>query len=270
LTDGHTYGDADACLSLAEKAYQEGIGISAFGIGAEWNDQFLDKLVAPSGGQSGYIEAPAQIIEFLQQCIHGLGHSYAQNLRLVTDFPVGMRLSYGFKVAPFAQPLACDTAEIKLGVLETHAPLTVLLELTVEPQLPGKGLVLPLTFWGDIPTQPVNSHIAQHNVVVRVSDDSPVEDVPEELIAAVRALNFYRMNEHVWQEVEAGDVDLATMRLRRLTNRLLEAGHTKLAEQAYAETEQLRHMGTLSLEGRKRLKYGTRSLMTQAFHLDES
>jgi hypothetical protein len=50
----------------------------------------------------------------------------------------------------------------------------------------------------------------------------------------------------------------------------LEAGQKELAQQAYAETERLLNVGTLSLEGRKRLKYGTRSLMTQSFHLDKS
>ena len=32
LTDGHTYGDADQCLELADKAAIQNIGISAFGI----------------------------------------------------------------------------------------------------------------------------------------------------------------------------------------------------------------------------------------------
>jgi hypothetical protein len=76
------------------------------------------------------------------------------------------------------------------------------------------------------------------------------------------------MNEKVWDEVEAGQLQAATERLRRLTTRLLESGHSRLAQQAYAETERLATMGTLSLEGRKKLKYGTRSLLSRTISLN--
>ena len=75
LTDGHTYGDDAQCLNLAQKAASVGIGISAFGIGSEWNDQFLDLLVTPSGGQSGYIAEPEQVIHLLRQRIQSLGQA---------------------------------------------------------------------------------------------------------------------------------------------------------------------------------------------------
>jgi Ca-activated chloride channel homolog len=270
MTDGHTYGDSEACLALAERASREGIGINAFGIGPEWNDEFLDQLVAPSAGRSAYIETPAQIITYLQECIEGLGSIYAQNLRLLYDFPVGVRLRYAFKLSPFAQPLPVGTQETKLGAVEGNSLLTILLELVVEPQLPGKALALPLQLVADIPSQNLHDYVTTHLFELRTVVESEIESVPEALITAVRSLNLYRMNEQVWQEVESGELDTATMRLRRLTTRLLEAGQTQLAQQAYAETERLVRMGTLSLEGRKRLKYGTRSLMTHSFHMDET
>jgi Ca-activated chloride channel family protein len=36
LTDGHTYGDEQACLDLATQAAGQGIGISGMGIGTDW------------------------------------------------------------------------------------------------------------------------------------------------------------------------------------------------------------------------------------------
>jgi Ca-activated chloride channel homolog len=270
LTDGHTYGDSDACLVLAEQASRQGIGINAFGIGPEWNDQFLDRLVAPSAGQSAYIETPGEIIPLLRECIEGLGSIYAQNARLLCDFAVGVRLRYAFRLAPFAQPLPMDDQEVKLGAVESDSPLTLLLEVVVEPQLPGKMLALSLRLITDIPSQQLRDYAATHLLQLPTVLESTADDVPEALLAAVRALNWYRMNEQVWQDLEDGQLDVATMRLRRLTTRLLEAGQKELAQQAYAETERLITMGTLSLEGRKRLKYGTRSLVTQGFHLDKS
>jgi Ca-activated chloride channel homolog len=49
LTDGHTYGDEQQCISLAEQAATQGIGISAMGIGKEWNDIFPGYSGQPHG-----------------------------------------------------------------------------------------------------------------------------------------------------------------------------------------------------------------------------
>lgn len=270
LTDGHTYGDAESCIQLAEKAALKEIGISAFGIGSEWNDQFLDRLVTPSGGQSAYIETAGEIIDHLQKRIQGLGAIYAQNMRLLADLPVGVNLRYAFKVAPFAQPLTLGK-ELNLGAVENQTSLTALLELAIEPQLPDKVLNIPLHLVADIPSQHVRNKHFKHQFELPVMAEAPSSiNPPAAIIRAVRALSFYRMNERVWEDVEDGDLTAATLRLKRLTTRLLESGYTRLAEQAYAETERLTTMGTLSLEGRKRLKYGTRSLITQTLSLDIS
>jgi Ca-activated chloride channel homolog len=268
LTDGHTYGDTTACLELVEKATNEGMGFNAFGIGAEWNDQFLDRLVAPSGGQSAYIESPTQIVDFLQSRIQGLGDVYAQNIRLQVELPIGVQLRQAFKTAPFPQPLSLSDKMVKLGTLESNLPLTLLLELIIEPQLPEKTIKLPLKLLADIPSADLSSHVVTKEFYLEVISEDVDSEVPAPLITAVRALNFYRMNEQAWQELEEGQLEIATMRLRRLTTRLLEAGHTQLAQQAYSEIERLTNLGTISLEGRKRLKYGTRSLMTHIINPD--
>jgi Ca-activated chloride channel family protein len=268
LTDGHTYGDDEACLKLAQKIATQGIGLSAFGIGADWNDQFLDELVSPSSGQSAFIESANQVFEFLQNRINGLGLVYAQNLRLLSEFPMGISLKSGFKVAPFAQPIQTDKNDFRLGAIEGRAPLSVLLEFKIEPQLPGRNINLPLNLTSDIPAYSVQNYISKNSYELAVVQEEPKINPPPELANAVQALNLYRLNEKVWEEVEVGDLSQATTRMRRLTTRLLEAGHTQLAQQAYAESERLANMGTLSVEGRKRLKYGTRSLITQTVNVE--
>ena len=71
------------------------------------------------------------------------------------------------------------------------------------------------------------------------------------------------MNEKVMDDVEAGHLNAATKRMKHLSTRLLEVGQTKLAQQAHLEGERLAAMGNLSPEGRKKLKYGTRALLSQ-------
>lgn len=271
LTDGHTYGDEAACLLLAQQAAESRVGISGFGLGAEWNDLFLDRLVSPSGGHSMYVETPSQIVQELQQRIQSLGSVYAQNLRLMTNqFPAGIRLQYGLKFRPFAQPLPDNKGELMLGNVEGRSPLVFLLELIAEGLSTSTKLNLPLSFHADIPSERLINHPFNLQFPLNiVSEEIPITPHPQ-IVEAIRVLNMYRMNEKAWQEVEAGQIDLATTRMRRLTTRLLESGHTQLAHQAQLETERLSTIGTLSLDGRKKLKYGTRALLTKTLTLNPS
>ncbi len=71
------------------------------------------------------------------------------------------------------------------------------------------------------------------------------------------------MQEKAWEEAQSGQLDTAAARMRRLTARYLETGDLRLAQQAQLEAQRLGHLGTMSAEGRKVLKYGTRSLLGQ-------
>jgi Ca-activated chloride channel family protein len=268
LTDGHTYGDDKECLALAAKAAADGIGMTAFGIGSDWNDQFLDKLVAPSGGQSGFIEQPSSVVQRLQERISGLGAIYAQNMRLLCDFPDFVSLEYGFKILPFAQPLVLDDNEIKLGHVEGRSRLSFLLEINITPQTVERRLNIPVNLVADIPAKQMQKQAFNNNVRIQALKTPQKEVPPEQIVEAVRMLNMYRMNERVWEDVEAGDIELAARRMRHLTTRLLEAGEAQLAQQANLEMERIASAGTMSLDGRKKLKFGTRALINRTTYFE--
>lgn len=269
LTDGQTYGDDKECLALAKKMAAEGIGLTAFGIGADWNDQFLDKLVAPSSGHSAFIEQPTSVVNYLQERISGLGTIYAQNMRLVADFPEFMSVQYAFKILPFAQPLVIENQEIRLGNVEGRSRLTFLLEMNIVPQTMERRLTVPVNFVADVPVRQMQQQNFNHTVRLHVLKEVEKQLPPEEIVEAVRTLNMYRMNERVWEDVESGDIDAATQRMRHLTTRLLEAGETQLAQQANLEMDRIATAGTMSLDGRKKLKFGTRALVNRTAYFDK-
>ncbi|HET6446427.1 MAG TPA: VWA domain-containing protein [candidate division Zixibacteria bacterium] len=267
LTDGHTYGDTKQCLNLARDAAEQGVDITAFGIGNDWNDAFLDKLVVFSGSQSIYIEKPSQAMGYLQDKIKGLGVIFASTFRLVDDFPDGVELLSAFKVAPYAQLFVPDGLDIRLGAIEAETPLVLLLEFLVEVDKSEDVFHLPVNFLSDIPSKRARDYPLELVFEIPTSGEEAPMNPPEQLIEAVRALNLYRMNERIWRDIEGGDIPQATMRLQRLSTRLLEAGHSDLALQAQIETERLKAMEAWSESARKQFKFGTRSLITQTFRL---
>lgn len=269
LTDGRTYGDDKECLDLAQKAAADGITISAFGIGSDWNDQFLDRLVAPSGGESGFIERPADVVEKLKKRVSGLGTTFALDVRLQPSPSDFTSFASGFKIMPSVQPLDMETEEIKLGNVEGRSRLAVLLEINVAPQKIERRFNIPVNLVMNIPAPQMREQVFSNNCRIQVLKEAPQEMPPEAIVEAVRMLNLYQMSEKVWEEVEAGDTDLAAKRMRHLTTRLLEAGETQLAHQANLEVERIAHAGTMSLEGRKKLKFGTRALINHTSYFDD-
>ncbi len=259
LTDGHTYGDAEQCLLLAQAAAR-GIGMTAFGLGADWNDSFLDALVAPSSGQSHFIERPDDVFASLEGRLDGLGALYARNLCLRRSWPGQFVLRNAYKLTPFLQPLARDSNPLALGALEGRAPLTVLLEFQVAPQANSTRFRIPLEVTYTLDDGSESSVGVTTQLLVPDRARYEAKDPPTRVIEAVWRVNLYQLQERAWQEAQMGQTDTAAALMRRLSSRYLETGELRLADQAQQEAQRLAQRGAISAEGRKLLKYGTRSL----------
>lgn len=61
LTDGRTYGDESACVDIARRAQGRGIGITALGIGTEWNEDLLETMTANENSHTAYIQNPQEV-----------------------------------------------------------------------------------------------------------------------------------------------------------------------------------------------------------------
>ncbi len=132
LTDGHTYGDEHACFDLAEKAAQEGIGITALGIGNEWNISFLESLATRTGGRCIYISNPTDIGKLMLEKVRSLGQVYATNLQMDMQIGKGVTLRFAFRLMPESSALD-SVPPLRLGNLFKHSSVQVLLEFCLDP-----------------------------------------------------------------------------------------------------------------------------------------
>lgn len=266
FTDGRTYGDAHQCLRLAAREASAGITFNAFGIGSDWDDQFLDALVAPSGGSAAYIDSPKTIISVLESRLQGLGDISASQVQLQQNWPARVELLDAFRLTPYAKPLSIAENVISLGNIEGRRPLTFLLELMIEPHPIPTRIRIPLHMSAEIPGK--GQHSLSEEVQLTMLNDVPPQDPPPKIVRAARLLTLYRLNERAWAEVETGAVEQAATRMRHLSTRFLEVGEQGLAQQAENEARRLSVTGKLSAEGRKQLKYGTRTLIGKTIQLE--
>ena len=71
---------------------------------------------------------------------------------------------------------------------------------------------------------------------------------------------LYRMQDRARKDLEKGNVDSATRQLQVLASNLLTQGERSLAQTILLEVDHLQKQNSLTIEGSKKIKYGTRSL----------
>lgn len=262
LTDGHTYGDEQACLELAEQAAEQGILISALGLGSDWNDVFLDRLASRTGGSAHFASSAEDVTRILRHLFNQLQKTYADETILDFQLGEGVEISYLFRIYPGTSPLPIESP-VRLGPLLSNEPLSLLMELRVAPSaLQGKMAQL---LRGTINTTPLGSSTPLHiplRLNCAVSETPDLTPPPNNLVQALSRVTLYRLQERAQQQAQKGEYTHATRTLHYLASHLLGQGERSLAHTILLEADRLQREGKLSEEGKKTIKYGTRALIT--------
>ncbi len=260
ITDGHTYGDEENCITLAKSAAQLDIGISGLGIGVEWNDEFIDELCALTGGQCMFIQELDQVKDFLKHSITSLKEAYSRHITLEIIPAPGVNMLSAFRILPEALPLP-QQEEFSLGILKKDNPHRILFEFLVNP----------------VPEEIDQAVIASgefclkrkpHDYTIPFTLDRPISaefeeppPPPEEILGAISHLTFYRLQERAQKDIASGNPGTAYQRLINLSSHLMAKGEESLAKIAMHEADYIKSHNNFSPTGKKQLKYGTIRLM---------
>ncbi|MFO3797513.1 MAG: VWA domain-containing protein, partial [Anaerolineales bacterium] len=261
LTDGHTYGDEQACLELAEQAAEQGILISALGLGSDWNDAFLDRLASRSGGSAHFASSPEDITRILRNLFNQLQKTYAEETIFNFQLGKGVEISYLFRIYPATSPLPIEIP-LQLGPLLSNEPLSLLMELRVAPSALERETAQLLQ--GTISITPLGGHTTLHlplRLNCAISETPDPTPPPSNLVQALSRVTLYRLQERAQQRAQQGEYTHATRTLHYLASHLLSQGERSLAHTILLEAERLQREGKLSEEGKKTIKYGTRALI---------
>ena len=262
ITDGRTYGDEENCLRLAEQAAEQGVPISAIGIGEEWNEDFVDRLTAKAGGSSLYADRGAEIQKLLERQLKTLNQIYANNVKLHFETGPQCNLSYAFRLSPDLAALAPDSP-LFLGIIPLENSLAALLEFEVDASRLKNGEILLAEgeLRLDIPSRLIPSSKARFRLSRPVFENLKPESPPHALLNAIGKLSLYRMQEQARQDLESGDTKGAAKRMRMLATHLLSAGEKGLAKTVLLTAEDLKAGVGLGEKSGKQIKYGTRALI---------
>ncbi len=268
LTDGRTYGDEDTCIELARRAQQRGIGLTAFGVGTEWNEDLLELIAADENSRTQYITSLDAIVPVFEAEIKRLRDTIARRVELWVKTQPGVQIGSLHRVQPFIAPLVPQAMSaghwrVLLGEWAAGSEQQCLLELILPScsigQQPIAKLELRYETIAGKPTQFVT------NVSVdALAQEEPVLTVDPGVRHVLERVTAYRLQAQAWKAVAKGQVAEGTKTLQQAGLHLFNAGEMELAQTVHIEAMRLLHNGSASTDGRKRIKYGTRGLIAEA------
>jgi Ca-activated chloride channel family protein len=262
ITDGRTYGDEEKCLAMADEAARDGITINPLGIGSKWNDDFLDEMASKTGGSSEYAVTPQVIKTFMDSKFGQISRSYANNVTLEPHISPNVDLRYAFRISPDTSSLKLGD-RIPLGDISLDRSLSVLFEFMVDSILEEREelILTDGNLQMVIPSLPIPKTVSRFTLSRKVAVDPEINPPPRILVQAMSRLSLYQMQEKARQELDDGQLEKATQRLRHLSQNLLNSGEAELAHTVLLEIENMEKTQMLSESAQKQIKYGTRALV---------
>jgi Ca-activated chloride channel family protein len=122
------------------------------------------------------------------------------------------------------------------------------------------------SLWMEIPSRQVPTMRNQLSFELGMSNSDEMDTPPPQIDQAMASLNFYRMQEQARTELEGGNFEAATRRLKNLASQLLGDGEYKLATKILNEASFIENGDLTNDELRKEVKYGTRALLLPPGH----
>lgn len=263
ITDGRTYGDEARCERLAEQASTLGIGISAIGIGTQWNDKFLDHITSKTGGISKYIPDGGDLRNSIMDEITRLGSNLTEKISLNYHISQNVKLSATYRLQPEPSLLE-PTSPIIIGFIPHYGILSVLFEFTIHA-LPENITQFKLAegFLDlEIPRHTVKSkYIHRMKFTLPISTAHTIENPPTAILNAMTMVSVLHLQERARETMNEGDYASAARYMENLASHLLEKGEESFAKSVMNEVTYIRQNQAFSEEGEKRIKYGTRALL---------
>lgn len=271
LTDGQTWGDEDTCRSVAEALGQQGVRITALGLGDEWNEDLLDDLANLTGGMSDYIADPATIDTFFRRTVQTAQGTAVKDARLLLRLVRDAEPRAVHRATPSIanlgyEPIGENDVAVKMGDLAYGKGSSIVVDLMAPARTPGSFRIAQAELHFTPVGQQQEEIIKQDILLDFVADAQKATYTPV-VMNLVEKVTAFKLQTRALSEADAGNVSGATQKLRAAATRLLDLGEIDLAEKAQQQADQLEQGSGMSVSTRKELRYATRRLTQK---LDES
>lgn len=137
LSDGHAnqgITDVKKLQEIAQTKFRElGIGLSTFGVGADFNEDLMTNLSEYGGANYYFIESPEKVPEIFAQELEGLLAVIAQNARFSVKFDSDVLACE--KVYGYPSDIKSDSVSVNFNDIFSEEQKSILIKFTLKKEL---------------------------------------------------------------------------------------------------------------------------------------
>ena len=260
LTDGEATDRLDDSRKLADQAGEMNIPMIGLGLGSNWKEEFVMDLAdrslrAPGSGKgyADYIPSAERISDIFQQ-VFQLMQVVAQDVTLTVRMVQGMEARRVWQVVPVIKDLGGDIIQGRsivapIGQLPQNG-VAHLMEITVPPKPAGAYRILQSEVSFKAPDGSVNRQTAD-TIVEFTPDATLANKINGKVMNIVEKVQAFKLQTRALEDIQAGDPNSATKKLRQAVTLLLSQGEVELANQMQNEVDQIEKSGEISAEAKK-------------------
>jgi Ca-activated chloride channel family protein len=268
LTDCEATDNEDDSRNLANLAGTQGIQLVGLGFGKDWNEDFLFDLAdrsllsAPGArqGHADYIPRPEDANKIFQDVYQSM-QVVAKNVSITIRMVQGLEARRVWQVTPLIKDVGRSVIQgraiiIPVGELEKSGA-AFLAEVMLPPRSQGTVRIAQTDVTYDIPG--VGQKKEAVDLIVQYSTDQAVQNqLNGRVMNVIEKVQAFKLQTQALEEMDTGNVQGATQKLRQAVTILLSQGETDLASQMQEEAERLEKSGEISSEGKKTIKLTSR------------
>jgi Ca-activated chloride channel family protein len=268
LTDGEATDNENDSRNVADHAGEKGIPIISLGLGQDWNEDFLFDLADRSiltlpgshTGMADYIPTPKEADKVFQEVYQSM-QVVAQDVVLTIRMVQGLEARHVWQVVPIIKEMGSNVIQgravvITPGDLEKTGA-AYLAEIMLPPRPVGSVRIAQtdVTYF----SPGLGSQREAVDLIVNFSGDlGIINQVNGHVMNVVEKVQAFKLQTQALDEVQMGNVDGATRRLRQAVTILLTQGEEELAKQMEQEVDRLEQSGQISSDGKKTIMLTSR------------
>lgn len=270
LTDGRTWEDQTACEQLADQARTLGVPLSVMGMGVgaegDWDPRFLEALAQRSGGEWYIIDTPAKVSNFFDTTLKGMQGTAVTNAQITLRLASEVHPKVVWRVIPLIARLdhrsvSDRDVQVFLGDIQFEVGQSLMAEVLLPVRQPGSYRLLQADITYDVPATNEKGQTVKADVVVVYTNDPALPNqVDARIMNLVERVTAHKLQTQALDEAAAGQIPIATQRLRAAATRLLEIGETGMAQDALAQADRLEQGSGLDPAVTQQLRYQTKRL----------
>jgi Ca-activated chloride channel family protein len=260
LTDGITEKEK-RCLEQAENASRIGVPITGLGIGKDWNDKLMQDIGMRSGGDADYIATPEQIRTHFARTVQQMQAVALQRVSMNLRPSLGIDVRNVFRVYPLIARLEAGQGperaqNIILGELERGHGQTLLVEFVVPARPEGSYRIAQVDVEYDVPQSGLIQQRVGLDILLSYAHNPAMVPSPDaNIMNLVEKVSAFKLQTRALEDLEKGNVQSATQKLRGALTHLLNQGDTELAATVQSELNNLEKGRMMSPEGRKTIRF---------------